>query len=248
MREQESVAVKVLVTVSSRIPKVIAMLMEFFIKHERASLHRHPLLNFCQEKSVLEAHECLEKVHTQINTYQDPRNMIKCLLRLHSFCLKVEPKTTGGFGKMMSKHTIIVGELATPFEKISEVHINEWMPVRDAAVIQTEETQHYLWLQLQARAILTPPHLALFEPGTYSPACRLCDSSISNCEHIFYSCSAHLPPAFWHLRSSKQREAPLSSIRPDLQLRVLTWAEDVPARHCLDATTGSLKATHNAAV
>ncbi|KAH8032915.1 hypothetical protein HPB51_003699 [Rhipicephalus microplus] len=119
------------------------MLMEFFIKHERASLHRHPLLNFCQEKSVLEAHECLEKVHTQINTYQDPRNMIKCLLRLHSFCLKVEPKTTGGFGKMMSKHTIIVGELATPFEKISEVHINEWMPVRDAAVIQTEEQSSF---------------------------------------------------------------------------------------------------------
>ncbi|KAH6938576.1 hypothetical protein HPB50_010886 [Hyalomma asiaticum] len=35
--------------------------------------------------------------------------------------------------------------------------------------------------------------------------------------------------------------------RPDLQLRLVTWAEDVAARHCLDATTGSLKAAHNAA-
>ncbi|KAH6927994.1 hypothetical protein HPB50_010350 [Hyalomma asiaticum] len=90
------------------------------------------------------------------------------------------------------------------------------------------------------------PH-ALSHPGTYSPACRLCGSSIANYQHIFYSCPAHLPPASWHLKSPQQWEAALSSTRPDLQLRLVTWAEDVAARHCLDATTGSLKAAHNAA-
>ncbi|KAL3229437.1 hypothetical protein MRX96_048545 [Rhipicephalus microplus] len=50
-----------------------------------------------------------------------------------------------------------------------------------------------------------------------------------------------------HLRSPQQWEAALSSIRPGLQLRLVTWAEDVAARRCLDAITGSLKAAHNAA-
>ncbi|KAL3187779.1 hypothetical protein MRX96_024535 [Rhipicephalus microplus] len=65
--------------------------------------------------------------------------------------------------------------------------------------------------------------------------------------HIFYSCPAHLPPASWNFGSPQQWEAALSSIRPDLQLRLVTWVKDVVARHCLDATTGSLKAAHNAA-
>ncbi|KAL3206730.1 hypothetical protein MRX96_039979 [Rhipicephalus microplus] len=43
--------------------------------------------------------------------------------------------------------------------------------------------------------------LAPFHPGTYSPACRLCGSSMTNCEHIFHSCPAHLTPTPWHLRS-----------------------------------------------
>ncbi|KAH6927468.1 hypothetical protein HPB50_004361 [Hyalomma asiaticum] len=107
--------------------------------------------------------------------------------------------------------------------------------------------QQHLWRQLQAHTFLTPARLALFHPGTYSPACRLCGSSIANYQHIFYSCPAHLPPASWHLRSPQQWEAALSSTRPDLQLRLVTWAEDVAARHCLDATTGSLEAAHNAA-
>ncbi|KAH7979399.1 hypothetical protein HPB49_009343 [Dermacentor silvarum] len=64
---------------------------------------------------------------------------------------------------------------------------------------------------------------------------------------IFFSCPAHLPPAYWHLTSPQQWEAALSSTEPDLQLRLVTWAEDVATRHGLDATTGSLKATHNAA-
>ncbi|KAH6933594.1 hypothetical protein HPB50_016736 [Hyalomma asiaticum] len=107
--------------------------------------------------------------------------------------------------------------------------------------------QQHLWRQLQAHTFLTPTRLALFHPGTYSPACRLCGSSIANYQHIFYSCPAHSPPASWHIRSPQQWEAALSSTRPDLQLRLVTWAEDVAARHCLDATTGSLKAAHNAA-
>ncbi|KAL3212633.1 hypothetical protein MRX96_008042 [Rhipicephalus microplus] len=66
-------------------------------------------------------------------------------------------------------------------------------------------------------------------------------------QHIFYSCPAHLPPASWYLRGPQQWEAVLSSTRPDLQLRLVTWAEDVAARHCLYATTSRLKAAHNAA-
>ncbi|KAL3222746.1 hypothetical protein MRX96_000634 [Rhipicephalus microplus] len=57
----------------------------------------------------------------------------------------------------------------------------------------TQHQQH-LWRQLQAHTFLTPARLALFHLGTYSPACRLCGSSITNYEHILYSCPAHLPP------------------------------------------------------
>ncbi|KAL3206530.1 hypothetical protein MRX96_040001 [Rhipicephalus microplus] len=53
--------------------------------------------------------------------------------------------------------------------------------------------QQHLCRQLQARIFLTPARLALFHPGTYSPACRLWGSSITNFEHILYSCPAHLP-------------------------------------------------------
>ncbi|KAH7953329.1 hypothetical protein HPB49_007176 [Dermacentor silvarum] len=63
----------------------------------------------------------------------------------------------------------------------------------------------------------------------------------------FFSCPAHLPPASWRLTSPQQWEAALSSTEPDLQLRLVTWAEDVATRHGLDATTGSLKAACNAA-
>ncbi|KAH6936041.1 hypothetical protein HPB50_012816 [Hyalomma asiaticum] len=62
-----------------------------------------------------------------------------------------------------------------------------------------------------------------------------------------YAVGRVAPPAAGILRSPQQWEAALSSTRPDLQLRLVTWAEDVAARHCLDATTGSLKAAHNAA-
>lgn len=110
-------------------------------------------------------------------------------------------------------------------------------------------SQHHqhLWRHLQAHTFLTPARLALFHPGTYSPACRLCDSSRADYDHILFSCPAHLPPASWHLTSPQQWEAALSSTEPDLQLRLVTWAEDVATRHGLDATTGSLKAAHNAA-
>ncbi|KAL3196409.1 hypothetical protein MRX96_045264 [Rhipicephalus microplus] len=42
-------------------------------------------------------------------------------------------------------------------------------------------------------------------------------------------------------------EAALSSPRQDLQLRLVTRAEDGGARHCLGGKTGSLKAAHIAA-
>ncbi|KAH7965690.1 hypothetical protein HPB49_009839 [Dermacentor silvarum] len=45
----------------------------------------------------------------------------------------------------------------------------------------------------------------------------------------------------------QQWEAALSTTKPDLQLRLVTWALDIMTRHGLDATIGSLKAAHNAA-
>ncbi|KAH7968618.1 hypothetical protein HPB52_010204 [Rhipicephalus sanguineus] len=48
-------------------------------------------------------------------------------------------------------------------------------------------------------ANFSPARLALFHPGTYSPACRLCGSSNANYDHILFSC-----PASWQLRRPQQ--------------------------------------------
>ncbi|KAH7977237.1 hypothetical protein HPB49_000079 [Dermacentor silvarum] len=63
----------------------------------------------------------------------------------------------------------------------------------------TASHHQHLWRHLQAHTLLTPARLALFHPGTYSPACRLCGSSRANYDLIFFSGPAHLPPASWHL-------------------------------------------------
>ncbi|KAH6935147.1 hypothetical protein HPB50_003539 [Hyalomma asiaticum] len=135
------------------------------------------------------------------------------------------------------------------------------MDTRDALLTYHDITLHYRLSRLtypfpstnntcDANFRPTPsllPHVlpSSTPESTHRPAAY--GSSIANYQHIFYSCPAHLPPTSWHLRSPQQWEAALPSTRPDLQLRLVTCAEDVAARHCLDATTGSLKAAHNAA-
>nr|XP_037276579.1 microtubule-associated serine/threonine-protein kinase 2-like [Rhipicephalus microplus] len=122
------------------IPKVTTVLLEFFIKREnKVSLLRDPLSHFCQEQSVLAAQDCLQKLHRQFITYQDIRDMVENLMGLHSLCLKRAPATARSLGLVIRKLTIIVGELATSLEKISEVPVTDWMAVGDAVVTRTDK-------------------------------------------------------------------------------------------------------------
>ncbi|KAK8784213.1 hypothetical protein V5799_009422, partial [Amblyomma americanum] len=140
MRQKKCSAVKVLVTLFPRIPKVTTVLLEFFIKREnKVSLLRDPLSHFCQEQSVLAAQDCLQKLHRQFITYQDIRDMVENLMGLHSLCLKRAPITARSLGLVIRKLTIIVGELATSLEKISEVPVTDWMAVGDAVVTRTDK-------------------------------------------------------------------------------------------------------------
>ncbi|KAH9372367.1 hypothetical protein HPB48_000768 [Haemaphysalis longicornis] len=142
MRQNKSSAVKVLVTLFPRIPKVTTVLLEFFIKREnKVSLLRDPLSHFCQEQSVLAAQDCLQKLHRQFVTYQDIRDMVENLLGLHALCLRRAPATARCLGLVVRKLIIIVGELATSLEKISEVPVTDWMAVGDAVVTRTDKKE-----------------------------------------------------------------------------------------------------------
>ncbi|XP_029846308.2 microtubule-associated serine/threonine-protein kinase 3-like [Ixodes scapularis] len=140
MRQKKSSAVKVLITLFPRIPKVTTVLLEFFIKREnKVSLLRDPLSHFCQEQSVLAAQDCLQKLHRQFITYQDIRDMIENLLGLHNLCIKRASGTAHNLGLVIRKLTIIVGELATSLEKISEVPVTDWMAVGDSVITRTDK-------------------------------------------------------------------------------------------------------------
>ncbi|KAL3205637.1 hypothetical protein MRX96_052958, partial [Rhipicephalus microplus] len=54
-------------------------------------------------------------------------------------CLKRAPATARSLGLVIRKLTIIVGELATSLEKISEVPVTDWMAVGDAVVTRTDK-------------------------------------------------------------------------------------------------------------
>ncbi|KAH6921360.1 hypothetical protein HPB50_027651 [Hyalomma asiaticum] len=177
------------------------------------------------------ARHCLDPTHTKAS--QRKISPIYFTL-LHSPIPTIDPLPKN----MIPNTTPPVEQRAPPRSGVSSDSNPPWLMWMPPPIATTQPTP------LQSPT--TSSDLPLLPP-TYSPACRLCGSSIANYQHIFYSCPAHLPPASWHLRSPQQWEAALSSTRPDLQLRLVTWADDVAARHCLDATTGSLKAAHNAA-
>ncbi|XP_065309619.1 microtubule-associated serine/threonine-protein kinase 3-like isoform X1 [Dermacentor albipictus] len=139
MRQKKRSAVKVLVALFPRIPKVTTVLLEFFIMREnKVSLKRDPLSHFCQEQSVLAAQDCLQKLHRLFITYQDIRDMVENLMGLHTLCMRRAPVTARSLGLVIRKLTIIVGELAISLEKISEVPVTDWMAVGDSVVTRTD--------------------------------------------------------------------------------------------------------------
>ncbi|XP_064454955.1 microtubule-associated serine/threonine-protein kinase 2-like isoform X2 [Ornithodoros turicata] len=131
--ERNKASAKLMVTMFPRIPKTAETLLEFVIKREsKVSLLRDPLTHFCQEEIVLHSQECLLKLTKQVITYQDIRDMIENLIALHNMCIKKDPDVARTLGETLRKLTIIIGEVASTLEKISEVPITDWMAVADA--------------------------------------------------------------------------------------------------------------------
>ncbi|KAH8032470.1 hypothetical protein MRX96_013884 [Rhipicephalus microplus] len=81
VEERKRTAAKVVTTLFPRIPKVTAVLIEFFIRREsRVELSREPLSHFCQEEVVLAAQDVLEKLNRQVITFQDIRDTTENLI------------------------------------------------------------------------------------------------------------------------------------------------------------------------
>ncbi|KAL1438808.1 hypothetical protein MTO96_047734 [Rhipicephalus appendiculatus] len=118
---------------------VTAVLLEFFIRREsRVELTREPLSHFCQEEVVLAAQDLLEKLNRQVITYQDIRDTAENLIGLHDLAYKKAPDIAKELGENVRKLTIIVGELATSLEKVSDVAPTDWMAVGDTIASKTE--------------------------------------------------------------------------------------------------------------
>ncbi|CAN7993088.1 unnamed protein product, partial [Ixodes hexagonus] len=138
--EKKRSAAKVVTTLFPRVPKVTTVLLEFFIRREsKVELTREPLSHFCQEQVVLAAQDILEKLNRQVITYQDVRDTAENLIGLHNLCYKKAPDIAKELGDSVRKLTIIVGELATSLEKMSDVPITDWMGIGDTIVAKTEK-------------------------------------------------------------------------------------------------------------
>ncbi|KAH9374904.1 hypothetical protein HPB48_021333 [Haemaphysalis longicornis] len=138
MEEKKRSAVKVVTTLFPRIPKVTTLLLDFFIRREgMLDLRREPLCHFCQEEVVLAAQDLLEKLNTQVITYQDVRDTAENLVHLHNLCFKKAQDIAKTLGESIRKVIIIVGELATSLEKVSDVPPTDWMGVGDTIVAKT---------------------------------------------------------------------------------------------------------------
>lgn len=138
MDEKKRTAAKVVTTLFPRIPKVTTLLLDFFIRREGTlDLHREPLGHFCQEEVVLAAQDILEKLNAQVITYQDIRDTAENLIHLHNLCYKKAQDIAKSLGENIRKVIIIVGELATSLEKVSDVPPTDWMGVGDTIVGKT---------------------------------------------------------------------------------------------------------------
>lgn len=140
MEEKKRSAAKVVTTLFPRIPKVTTVLLEFFLRREsKVELSREPLSHFCQEQVVLAAQDILEKLQRQVITYQDVRDTAENLIGLHNMCYKKGPDIAKELGDSVRKLTIIIGELATSLEKVSDVPVTDWMGIGDTIVAKTEK-------------------------------------------------------------------------------------------------------------
>ncbi|XP_075526577.1 uncharacterized protein LOC142558313 [Dermacentor variabilis] len=158
MEEKKRTAAKVVTTLFPRIPKVTILLLDFFIKRENnVVLTREPLSHFCQEEVVLAAQDILDKLQRQVITYQDVRDTAENLiaifgtnarvnrcerfaqLGLHNLVFKKAPDIAKELGDSIRKMIVIIGELATSLEKVSDVPPTDWMGVGDTIVAKTEK-------------------------------------------------------------------------------------------------------------
>ncbi|KAH6921983.1 hypothetical protein HPB50_007238 [Hyalomma asiaticum] len=138
MEEKKRTAAKVVTTLFPRIPRVTTVLLEFFIRREsRVELSREPLSHFCQEEVVLAAQDVLEKLNRQVITFQDIRDTAENLIGLHNLTLRRAQDIAKELGDNIRKLTVIVGELATSLEKVSDVPPTDWMAVGDTVVAKT---------------------------------------------------------------------------------------------------------------
>ncbi|KAK8759729.1 hypothetical protein V5799_002639, partial [Amblyomma americanum] len=138
MEEKKRSAAKVVTKLFPRIPKVTTLLLEFYVKRESGiELTREPLMHFCQEEVVLAAQDTLDKLNEQVITYQDMRDMAENLIGLHNLVYKKAQDIAKELGDSIRKLIIIVGELATSLEKVSDVPPTDWMGVGDAVMAKT---------------------------------------------------------------------------------------------------------------
>lgn len=140
MEEKKRAAAKVVTTLFPRIPKVTTLLLEFYIKREDTIvLTREPLSHFCQEEVVLAAQDILDKLNRQVITFQDVRDTAENLIGLHNLVYKKAPDIAKELGDNVRKLIVIIGELATSLEKVSDVPPTDWMGVGDTIVSKTEK-------------------------------------------------------------------------------------------------------------
>ncbi|KAH9366271.1 hypothetical protein HPB48_008309 [Haemaphysalis longicornis] len=140
MEEKKRTAAKVVTTLFPRVPKVTTLLLDFYIRREsRLDLMREPLCHFCQEEVLLAAQDLLEKLNKQVITYQDIRDTAENLINLHNLCFKRSQDIAKELGDSIRKIIIIVGEMATSLEKVSDVPLTDWMGVGDTIVAKTEK-------------------------------------------------------------------------------------------------------------
>ncbi|KAL1422051.1 hypothetical protein MTO96_022453 [Rhipicephalus appendiculatus] len=138
MDEKKRSAAKVVTSLFPRIPKVTTVLLQFYITREsNLQLDCEPLMFFCKEQVLLAAQEILDKLNKQVITYQDIRDVAENLIGLHNLAFKKSPEIAKVTGDNIRKLMIIVGELATSLEKVSEVPPTDWMGIGDTVVAKT---------------------------------------------------------------------------------------------------------------
>ncbi|KAH9378198.1 hypothetical protein HPB48_010439 [Haemaphysalis longicornis] len=140
VENKKRTAVKVVTTLCPRIPKVTTVLLDFYVRREGVlDVNREPLDHFCLEQVMLAAQDILEKTNRQVITYQDIRDSAENLINLHNFCYKRAQDTAHHLGESIRKMMIIIAELATALENISEVTPTDWVGVGNTVLRKTAQ-------------------------------------------------------------------------------------------------------------